>query len=178
MSDLIVSGNNTEYKNPTIGLVQAVCAFVEDLGTELDLEGRPTKKCVLCFELDEKMDDGKPFMVSKKYTMSLGKKANLRRDLASWRSKDFTDDELKGFNLSKLKGVNCFLSLTEIDRKDGGKRVVIQTINSCPKNTTPIKIFNQKPPEWIAKQRFENNSKNAPELVSGQPKRDDDPFLP
>ena len=141
------------------------------------MQGQPTQRCVLCFELDEKMDDGKPYMVAKRYTMSLSKKANLRRDLASWRSRDFTEEELKGFNLSKLVGINCFLSLAETDKKDGGKRVIIQTINPCPKNTKPLEITNKKPPEWIAKQRDENNAKHAPSgAVATKQQEDDLPF--
>ena len=58
--------------------------------------------------------DGKtmPMTISKSYTVSLHEKAALRKDLASWRGKDFTDEEAKAFDVSKLLGAYCMVSVT------------------------------------------------------------------
>ena len=50
------------------------------------------------------MEDGRPFAVSKTYTASLFEAAALRKDLESWRGKSFTEEELGGFDISKLLG--------------------------------------------------------------------------
>lgn len=59
--------------------------------------------------------DGKemPLTISKSYTVSLHEKAALRRDLAAWRGKDFTDEEAKGFDVSKLLGAYCMVNVTQ-----------------------------------------------------------------
>lgn len=54
-----------------------------------------------------------PLTISKTYTVSLHEKAGLRRDLSAWRGKDFTDDEAKAFDVSKLIGAYCMINVTE-----------------------------------------------------------------
>ena len=112
-------GGKTFEKMPT-GVVQAVCAYVEDIGThEGSYQGKPTLRhqVIICWELAEKMrmgdHAGRNFIVSKFYTLSLNPKASLRKDLESWRGKSFTKEELESFDLEKLIGVNCLLK----DRK-------------------------------------------------------------
>lgn len=58
--------------------------------------------------------DGKtmPMTISKSYTMSLHEKAGLRKDLAAWRGRDFTDEEAKAFDVSKLLGAYCMVNVT------------------------------------------------------------------
>jgi hypothetical protein len=70
--------------------------------------------------------------VGKWYTASIGEKANLRKDLVNWRGREFTDDELKGFDVKKLLGVPCMLSLTPNDK---GK-VRVTGIMKLPQGTT------------------------------------------
>ncbi len=59
--------------------------------------------------------DGKemPLTISKSYTVSLHEKAALRRDLAAWRGRDFTDEEARGFDVSKLLGDYCMVNITQ-----------------------------------------------------------------
>ena len=52
-----------------------------------------------------------PLTINKAYTLSLHEKAALRKDLASWRGKDFTEEELQGFDVSKLLGVYCMVNV-------------------------------------------------------------------
>lgn len=58
--------------------------------------------------------DGKqmPMTISKSYTVSLHEKAGLRKDLAAWRGKDFTDEEAKAFDVAKLVGAYCMVNVT------------------------------------------------------------------
>lgn len=52
-----------------------------------------------------------PLVISKEYTLSMNEKANLRKDLKSWRGKDFTEDEAKCFDISTLIGKPCMLNI-------------------------------------------------------------------
>lgn len=53
-----------------------------------------------------------PMTISKSYTVSLHEKATLRKELAAWRGKDFTDEEARGFDVSKLIGAYCMVNVT------------------------------------------------------------------
>lgn len=58
--------------------------------------------------------DGKqmPMTISKSYTVSLHEKSSLRKDLAAWRSRDFTEEEAKSFDVSALMGAYCMVNVT------------------------------------------------------------------
>jgi len=74
-------------------------------------------------------DDGLMHRVGKYYTLSLNEKANLRKDLDTWRGKAFTDDELsQGFDLEKLIGIQCRLVVGRRKTKAGDERVDIQAV--------------------------------------------------
>lgn len=62
-----------------------------------------------------------PFVISKEYTLSLSDKANLRKMLASWRGKDFTEDQAKCFDITILLGLPCMLNIIHKASKDGTK---------------------------------------------------------
>jgi len=63
--------------------------------------------------------------------MSLGKKANLRADLESWRGQAFTDDELKGFDISKLLGVYCMVTVKH-DKKEDKTYTNVASVSRWP----------------------------------------------
>lgn len=52
-----------------------------------------------------------PFVISKEFTLSMNEKANLRKMLASWRGKDFSEEEAKSFDITKLLGVPCMINI-------------------------------------------------------------------
>ena len=125
-----------DFEQPEPGTYAAICYRIIDLGTQYgEYQGVPNEKeqTLISFELNELMTTGdsagKPFVVSKFYTTSLGKKANLRRDLESWRGRAFTDEELAGFDPKNILGKSCMLSLTMTDK---GK-IKISTISKLPK---------------------------------------------
>lgn len=100
------------------GVHQACCVDVIDLGLLpskfLNKDGTPKKqhKIRIVWQVEElREQDGKPFIVQKRYTSSLDDRANLRKDLESWRGRAFTEQELEGFDLDVLMGVNCLLNV-------------------------------------------------------------------
>jgi hypothetical protein len=172
-------------------MVQAVCAFVHDIGTQVgEYKGKPNiaHKVIVTWELTEKMTkgeyEGKPFMMSKYYTLSLNEKANLRHDLESWRGKGFTDEELEGFDVEKLVGANCFLNLVKNDKD----KVVISAITQLPKNTSRITPITTEPfekfMEWINRERAKSLEMTQPKPAnhtvaqeeSSNPEESDLPF--
>lgn len=103
-------------------------------------ERRIVNKCRYTWELPGEMrvfDEEKgeqPMSVSKDYTVSLGDRANLRKDLESWRGKAFSDEELQGFDISKVVGVPCMLNVIHKESQRTGKTyAVISSITPIPK---------------------------------------------
>lgn len=100
------------------------CYAVVDLGMQTSIfngEESTKRKVRISWELPlELMTDGRPFSISATYTISLSEKANLRRDLQSWRGRAFTEQELQGFDLFTVLGVPAMLNVihtTKGDRK-------------------------------------------------------------
>lgn len=154
-------GGGADFEPCPAGMMQGVCAFVVPIGEEYSEKYNSwSNKLVIVFEMAEKMADGRPFMLSLRYTMSLGKKASLRRDLEAWRGRDFTDEELKGFDVEKLIGVNATLNVIHRQREGGGVTARIVTIGPPMKGMPKLEVFNKKHPEWIDKE-IEKNSKAA-----------------
>ena len=109
-------GGGGDLPNLQPGIYQGTCYSIVDLGTtDQEYKGVTSKKTRvhLCFEITHALDpednqitmeDGRPFGVFKTYTASLFEAAALRKDLESWRGKSFTEQELKGFDISNLIG--------------------------------------------------------------------------
>lgn len=96
------------------GVHQGVCVDVIDLGIlDVTWQGKTKKqhKINVAWQIAENRDDGKPFLVFKRYTLSLSEKATLRKDLESWRGKAFTRDEELGFDVESVIGANCLLNI-------------------------------------------------------------------
>ena len=81
----------------------AVCYGIWDLGTQFSEKWEKSiHKVVIVWEIPgcrgEFERDGHikdlPRAISKRFTLSLHKKSDLRKDLESWRGKKFTDEEL------------------------------------------------------------------------------------
>lgn len=112
------------------GLHQAVCVDVVDMGmikTTYNGKSKEQHKVRLVWQIDEEMDDGRPYTAQRRYTCSLDKKASLRRDLESWRGRPFTGDELNGFDLEVLIGINCQINVVH-ETRDGDTYANVTTI--------------------------------------------------
>jgi hypothetical protein len=126
-----------EFEQAAAGNHVARCVGMIDIGThQSDYQGKTTyaRKVILRFELpNEVMQDGewagKPFIVSKYYTASLSEKANLRRDLESWRGRPFTETELMGFDSKNVLDKPCMVNVVHTEK---GK-AKIASITPIPK---------------------------------------------
>ncbi len=116
-------------------------------------QGKPAKrKVIIGWELEQKMSDGRPFMLSKRYTLSLHEKATLRHDLESWRGQAFTPEELDGFDIEVLKGKQCRVNVIHKPKEGGGVSASIQAVMKAAKGVD-LSITNATPPNWIAEER-------------------------
>lgn len=88
--------------------------------------------------------DGKemPLTISKSYTVSLHEKAGLRRDLAAWRGRDFTEEEAKAFDVSKLMGAYCMVNVTtsETNGKTYSNVAGLTPLPGALKNAKPVPV--------------------------------------
>jgi hypothetical protein len=141
---IIAKRSNGSFVPCPAGLHQAVAVDVIDMGVIesafMDNNGKPKRqhKIRLAWQVAEKMEDGKPFLVQKRYTLSLDEKANLRKDLESWRGRAFTEAELGGFDLEVLIGVNCQINVTQV-QKDGQTYANVTAIVPCGKGMPKLK---------------------------------------
>lgn len=76
-----------------------------------------------------------PLVISKEYTLSLAEKANLRKTLASWRGEDFTEEQAKSFDITKLLGVPCMLNIIHTPSKKDSSKIyeTIAGVTPLPK---------------------------------------------
>ncbi len=122
------------------GAYPAVCCDVVDLGELKVSYGGKEKtqhKIRICWQVDENMPDGKPFMVSKRYTLSLHEKATLTKDLESWRGKQFTETELGGFDVETVIGVPCYLNVVQT-KKGEDIYANVTAVMRLPRGTKPL----------------------------------------
>jgi hypothetical protein len=140
---IIASANETKNYTPAPeGVHQAVCVDVLDLGLvksqfpdEKTGKDKFQHKVNVVWQIEEKRDDGKRYLLYKRYTLSLHEKAALRHDLESWRGRAFTFDELAGFDVEKLKTANCFINVQHKKSADGQRTYAnVISVMPLPKN--------------------------------------------
>jgi hypothetical protein len=122
-----------------LGTHVARCFRIVDLGTQHgEYKGQPTRRSqiLVSWELPDELieieGEQRPITTSRFYTNSLGEKANLRKDLESWRGRSFTDDELQKFDLESILGKPCLLTI--VGGENGKTKVA--TVSGLPRGTT------------------------------------------
>jgi hypothetical protein len=154
-------------------------------------------KVMLLFELPHELIQTQeygeqPMTISKEYSLSLGKKANLRKHLDSWRGRSFTEEELKGFEVSNVVGAPCQITVVHSQSGNGNTYAKIESITglvkglACPPQShASIKyeiehgkndVF-QKLPEWIRKkiEACEELNPGKPQTQQAQQPEPSDP---
>ena len=121
----------------------ARCYRIIDLGTQkttFNGESKFIKKVMFQFEVHSEDDDGplktdkgEPMSISKNYTLSLSEKAVLRADLEAWRGREFSREELQGFELKNVLGAWCLITVTKATGNDGKEYTNITGVSPVPK---------------------------------------------
>src|SRR3990167_2256397 len=133
---------NGDFEQPEPGSYAAICYKLIDIGTQQsEYQGKTIfkRQIVIGWELDEKISDGKPFIQANFYTASLNEKAKLRAHLEAWRGRQFSPEELQGFDLKNLLGKPCLLSLIKNEK---GK-IRVQGVSKLPKGMNAPEQTNQ-----------------------------------
>lgn len=137
MGTTATGGSGTIFRPAPAGNHVAICTGVIDLGTQEKIwEGKsswvPTIRII--YELaDELREDGKPFTLSRDFTLSLHERSALRAFLQGWRGRAFTEEELKGFNVVKLLEVPCLLNVVHVPGKEGRTFASVTSATPLPK---------------------------------------------
>lgn len=127
------------FESAPAGTHIARCIKLIDIGTQQnEYQGQVTypRQVIIAWELPNELMskgdfEGKPFTTSKFYTASLHEKATLRKDLVNWRGRDFTEEELGGFDPKKILGAPCMLSLTLNEKQ----KIRISGVMALPKGS-------------------------------------------
>ena len=134
------AGTGKEFTPVPEGSHVARCVSVVDLGVQETPFG-DKDQVYLGFEVyDHRVEwekDGEkkegPGLIGVTWTNNLYEEANLGKALIAWRGKPFTPEEKKLFDLGKLLGVPCMLSVVHNEAKNGKVYANVAAIMGCPK---------------------------------------------
>jgi len=153
--------NGEDFPLMSAGTYPAVCAGVVDIGTqrtEYNGEHSTQNQLILLFDFPTETIEingvQKPRCLSLKLRKSVHEKASLRKHLTAWRGRDFTDEELDDFHLSKLLGVSA--NVTIVHKDYNGKTYA--NISAIGK---PMKGTEQKPTRKIYFDMADKNTYSA-----------------
>lgn len=196
------TGGGGDFSPPPQGTHLAICNMVVDLGKQRgEYQGVPNvkHKVYVRWEMPhERMTwtdkDGVekegPRVISKTYTLSLHENSALRADLVGWRGKNFSPEEEMAFDVSKLLGVPCMVTI--VHNVKGDKTYAnVQSVSGVPKGMDRPKTTELSPllydddnlgawnflPEWLQKrieeQVRDDPNADAPGLGGGADDLDD-----
>ena len=148
----IVEDTGSTFTPVPAGMHLARCYRIIDLGTQkTEYEGNIDykRKLKLVWEIHGEDDAGKPIVTSKNepmiitkdYTMSWGDKATLRKDLQSWRGREFTEEEQRRFDLKSVLDKWCMVNVAHKPKKSGGgvyaNVIAVTPVPSVMKSSLP-----------------------------------------
>lgn len=153
-------GGSFEREPIPAGSYAARCYSMIQLGTNTENilgKDKELNKVRITWELPTELkvfkeENGEqPLVISKEFTLSMNEKSNLRKFLESWRGKAFTEQEAEAFDITKLIGAPCLISITHRTAKSGSVYANISSVSMLPKgmecppqiNTTQILAFSE-----------------------------------
>lgn len=156
---IIAKKSGTDFVPCPAGVHQAVAVDVVDMGkieSTFNGKAKSQHKVRVVWQVEELREDNTPYLVQKRYTLSLDDRATLRKDLESWRGRAFTDQELEGFDLEMLIGANCLLAVQHTNRNG--------TVYADVTAVMPIKkgMAKLSPVGYVRVQDRENQPEPAP----------------
>lgn len=179
------TGGGGDFSPMPSGNHVAVCNMVVDLGkqrVEYQGESKTQHKVFIRWETAherlkwtdrEGQEREGPRVIGKTYTLSLHENAALRGDLESWRGRAFTEEERRGFDVSKLLGAPCMLNVIHAE-KNGKIYANVTSIGALPKGMEKppaevgLLLYDdehegnyEKLPEWLQK-KIDDQIRDAP----------------
>lgn len=142
---ILAKTSSTQRELIAAGNYPARCYQMIHIGTVTEyINGEPKQlnKVRIGWELPTELrvfkeENGEqPLVISDEYTLSMHEKSNLRKMLASWRGKDFSEEESKSFDITKLLGKPCMINIIHSPSKKDPSKIYekIGSVSSLPKN--------------------------------------------
>jgi hypothetical protein len=137
---IIAKENKGEFSTAPEGLHSAVCCDVVDQGMVTTQWGESHRIQIRwqLEDLDPKTQ--KPYLVMRGFRLSLHEKSSLRPLLESWRGKKFSPEDLEGFDLERLIGVNCQVQIIHTVASQGKTYANIQACVPAAKGASKLTI--------------------------------------
>jgi hypothetical protein len=165
MPGIYAEKKTSDFAQVEPGTYLARCIGMIEIGTiPVDYGKGETmaKKVSITWELPTELhvfDEAKgeqPFIVSKKYTLSMHKKAILRKDLESWRGQVYTEEQAERVDVTRLIGQPCMLTIIhEAGKKDLSKIYAnvasvtkLMKGQTCPPQINPSKLLCYEAFDW------------------------------
>lgn len=164
--------SGSTFEQPPVGAHAAVLIRIVDIGTQTgEWQGKEVirRQNILTWELPHELrEDGKPYIISKFYTASLGEKANLTKDLTSWLGKAPTPP----FDPKSILGKGCQVVISE--RENSDKRVVSAVVGlpkgvELPRETTNPLVFFSLDEGEFSEEIFDGLSDNLQKMIMKSP---------
>lgn len=119
------------------GVYTAVSSAMIDLGQQRNEQfGKVQRKFMIIWTIiGEEIEingEKQPRTISKEYSFSLNEKSTLRKDLQAWRGVPFKEEELQGYDLTKILNKACQLQII-LEERNNKKYNNIVGIMSLPK---------------------------------------------
>ncbi len=181
----LVAKDSGDFVAVPAGMHLARCYRIIDQGTQKSEYMGKEKylpKVMIQFEIHSEDDkgtplltqDGRPLSIAKSFTLTLAEKSTLRKDLQMWRGRDFTAEELRGFELKNVLGAWAMLNVTHTE-SNGKTYTNIAGVNPVPANmkkaglpngVNELKIFDIENPDM---ELFDSFSENLKKKIESSP---------
>ena len=171
MSSIAKDKATTDFKVLDEGTHLAICDAVIDIGLQETAWGSQQENVWFRFEVPaeriqfakdgEEFDE--PMTIWTRYNKTLSKKSTLRKDLVGWRGREFTAEELAGFELFNVTGQPCLITVVHNQTADrtyaniSGITQVMRGQNIPPQELDTIRFSPddddqwESVPEWLQK---------------------------
>ena len=133
-----VRNNRTDFTPAPIGIHRSVCCDIVELGL-VDTQWGKKRKVDIKWQIGEEMENGKPFLLTKRYGATLHPKSTLRIDLESWRGKALTEEQAEDFDLEVLLDKNCQINVMH-NITDAGTFANVTAVVPASKGSPPLKV--------------------------------------
>jgi hypothetical protein len=133
--------SSKDFTPAPAGLQYAICCDVVDLGmVHSDKWDKTQHKVRLKWQSEEEMQNGKPFLISKDYTLSMHEKATLRLHIESWMGRKLTEEEAAEFDVEQMLDKVCQLNIVHVQGSKGGTFANIASIVPAGKRAPVMQV--------------------------------------
>ena len=137
---IVAKDERKPYTPAPAGVHNAVCVDVVDLGL-VDSPWGERPQVEFRWQIDKvNAENGKRFLVVRRFTRSLASKSNLRPFLEGWIGESISEDEAKqGMDLERFVGESCLLQVIRGKSAKGTEFASAKTTLPLPEGVEPLR---------------------------------------